>query len=90
MSKYQIKSTFEQIAAQVFTLNDVKQAKVYIKEFINEKNIKEEDKKTILHNVESCQSLYKVQNYICNSLLKYEGLSVNKDVKTTVATVECD
>jgi hypothetical protein len=90
MSKHQIKSIFEQIAAQVFTLNDVKQAKAYIKHFISEKNIKEEDKKTILRNVDSCQSMYKVHNYICNSLLKYEGLSVNKDVKTTVATVECD
>lgn len=78
MSKFQIKSIFEQIAEQVFDMKDVNAAKQFITEFVNSKDIKEQDKKTIIANVNACKHMYKVQMYICNSLLKYEGMSLNK------------
>jgi hypothetical protein len=77
MSKFQIKSIFEQIATQVFDMKDPIKAKQYIIEFVNEKDINEIDKKIIIQNVNECKHIYKIQNYICNSLLKYEGLSTN-------------
>lgn len=78
MSKVQIKSIFEQIAEKVFEMKDKDAAKQFIIEFVNSKSIKEEDKKIIITNVEACKHIYKIQSYICNSLLKYEGMSVNK------------
>jgi hypothetical protein len=78
MSKVQIKSIFEQIAFEVFSIKDVNQAKQFITEFVSNKNIKDEDKKVIIDNVNACKSISRIQSYICNSLLRYEGMSVNK------------
>jgi len=77
MSKFQIKSMFEQIATQVFTMKDVNAAKTFINEFVNDKNINDIDKKVILNNIKDIKHINKLQTYICNSLLKYEGMSVN-------------
>ena len=77
MSKFPIKSIFAQIADQVFTMKNVNEAKQFITEFVDNKDINDEDKKLILRNISSIKTLDKVHNYICNSLLKYEGLSVN-------------
>jgi hypothetical protein len=71
-----IKSIFEQIAAQVFTMKDVNTAKTFISEFVNGKDINEIDKKLILNNIKEIKHINKLQTYICNSLLKYEGMSV--------------
>ena len=78
MSKVQIKSIFEQIASEVFNMKDVNKAKQFVTEFVNNKKIKDEDKKVIIDNVNACKSISRVQTYICNSLLKYEGMSLNK------------
>ena len=78
MSKVQIKSIFDQIASEVFNMKDVNKAKQFITEFVSNKNIKDEDKKVIIDNVSKCKYLYQIQSYICNSLLRYEGMSVNK------------
>lgn len=78
MSKVQIKSIFEQIAEKVFEMKDKDAAKQFITEFVNSKDINEHDKKTIIANVEACKHMHKIQLYICNSLLKYEGMSLNK------------
>ena len=77
MSKIQIKSIFEQIAENVFKMSDVNQAKSFVKEFVEGKKIKAEDKVNIIRNVESCKSIGRVHNYICNSLLKYEGMGLS-------------
>lgn len=77
MSKFPIKSIFEQIAEQVFKMKNVNEAKQFITEFVDGKDINIEDKKLILRNISSLNTIGKVQNYICNSLLKYEGLSTN-------------
>ena len=74
----QIKSIFEQISSQVFAMTNLNEAKSYVTEFVSNKNIKEEDKKSILTAVNEAKSLTRFQSYICNSLLKYEGMGVNQ------------
>jgi hypothetical protein len=54
------------------------QAKQFITEFVNGKDINDEDKKLILQNISSIKTMDKIHRYICNSLLRYEGLSLNK------------
>jgi hypothetical protein len=72
----QIKSIFEQIAEKVFVIGNVNEAKSFITEFVEAKNINNVDKNVILNNVSKCKNVQAVQKYICNSLLKYEGMSV--------------
>lgn len=74
--KVQIKSIFEQIAEQVFKMTDAIKIKEFIVSFVNEKNINESDKKTILNNIETLKTTTQIQRYLCNSLLQYEGLGV--------------
>ncbi len=77
MSKFPIKSVFEQIANEVFTMKSISEAKEFITNFLEEKRIKHEDKKIILYNVSNCNNMNMLQRYIFNSLLKYEGMSLN-------------
>jgi hypothetical protein len=76
-TKVQIKSIFEQIAEKVFVMNNVNDIKSFVKSFVEEKNINNIDKNIILINVDKCKNTQAVQRYICNSLLKYEGMSVS-------------
>jgi hypothetical protein len=76
-AKVQIKSVFEQIAQQVFTMKDVNQAKVFITEFITSKGINNVDKNIIVNNITKCSNINQIQRYVCNSLLQYEGMSVS-------------
>ena len=78
MSKVQIKSIFEQIASEVFNMKDVNKAKQFVTDFVNDKKIKDEDKTVIINNVNNCKSISRIQTYICNSLLRYEGMRLNK------------
>lgn len=77
-----IKSIFEQISAQVFTMKNLNEAKQFTVEFVENKNINETDKASILKAVNEAKTLVAFQRYICNSLLKYEGLGANKLNKT--------
>lgn len=74
----QIKSILEQISSEVFTMKDLNQAKQFTTQFVEGKGIKEEDKKSILKAVNEIKSLVKFQQYLCNALLKYEGMGMNK------------
>jgi hypothetical protein len=76
-TKVQIKSIFEQIAEKVFVMNNINDVKSFVKSFVEEKNINNIDKNIILTNVDKCKNTQAVQRYICNSLLKYEGMSVS-------------
>ena len=75
-AKVQIKSIFEQIAEKVFVMNNINEIKSFVKSFVEGKNINNVDKNVILMNVDKCKNVTMVQRYICNSLLKYEGMSV--------------
>ena len=77
----QIKSIFEQISSQVFAMTNLNQAKAYVTEFVNSKGINEDDKRSILAAVNEAKSLMRFQSYICNSLLKYEGMGVSRKAK---------
>jgi hypothetical protein len=77
MKNLKIKSVFEQIAAEVFTMRDTNKAKSFIVEFITSKGINGVDKNVIVNNVNKCTNINAIQRYVCNSLLKYEGMSVN-------------
>lgn len=79
-----IKSVLEQVSDKVFKAKSLTEAKQIIIDFINEKKIDGEDKKTILKNTEECKTLIKLQTYLTNSLLTYEGLGLgqlNKSAK---------
>jgi F0F1-type ATP synthase delta subunit len=73
-----IKSVLEQIAATVFTMTNVTDAKNYINEFINSKDINDKDKASIVKAVAEIKSMIKLQTYLCNALLKYEGMGMNQ------------
>lgn len=77
MKNLKIKSVFEQIATNVFTMKDVNQAKVFITEFITSKGINGVDKNIIVNNVNKCTNINAIQRYVCNSLLQYEGMGVS-------------
>ena len=84
--KVQIKSIFEQIAEKVFVMSNLDNAKAFILEFVEGKDIKESDKKSIIKNVTEAKSLIRLYNYISNSLLKYEGMGMNQINKTAKET----
>lgn len=73
-----IKSVLEQIAATVFTMTNVADAKNYINEFINSKDINDKDKVLITRAIAEIKSMIKLQTYLCNALLKYEGMGMNQ------------
>jgi len=85
MTNVNIKSVLEQIAATVFTMTNVADAKDYISEFINSKDINDKDKASIVRAVAEIKSMLKLQTYLCNALLKYEGMGMNKINKQTAA-----
>lgn len=72
-----IKSIFEAVALEVFAAKSLPVVQQSIKEYVESKDIKEVDKKQILKEVSESKSLIKLQTYICNSLLKYEGMGVS-------------
>lgn len=80
--KIKIKSVFEQISEKVFQMKTLNEAKRFVLDFIEGKEINEIDKKNIIREINNAPSLYKFQNYICNALLKYEGMGMNQFHKT--------
>mgnify|MGYP006326467445 CR=1 FL=1 len=90
MSKFkvQIKSIFEQISQQVFNMNNVNDIKAYVIEFVNNKQIEDRDKQSIIKNINECKNVAATHRYICNSLLKFEGLSVNSYDKKEEVEIE--
>lgn len=77
-----IKSIFEQISEQVFVMRDLNEAKTFVNNFVQEKGINDKDKNAIVKAVNECKTLARLQTYICNSLLKYEGMGVSQLNKT--------
>jgi hypothetical protein len=80
--KVPIKSIFEQISSKVFLMTSLAEAKTFVTEFVNSKDINEHDKFYILQEVNNAKSLVRFQTYICNALLKYEGMGMNQINKT--------
>jgi hypothetical protein len=71
------KSVLCQISTDVFQMKCPKQAKQHITNFLDTKHIEEKDKTTILNGLKQCTTIHHVHKYVVNSLLRFEGLSVN-------------
>ena len=80
--KFPIKSIFEQISSQVFLMKNLVEAQNFIIDFVRSKDINEKDKNSIIAQTIQAKSLTRLQTYICNSLLKYEGMGMNQLDKT--------
>lgn len=76
--KVQIKSVFTEISEVVFKMNNINDIKQYVVKFMESKNIDPGDKTNIINNINACTKPIMAHRYICNSLLRYEGLSLNK------------
>lgn len=72
-----LESTLTKIAEQVFGATSVEQAKTITLEFLSESKINEADRKKMIAEIETKKDLVKLQIYIANALLKFEGLSLN-------------
>lgn len=77
MAKAQLRSVLEEISTEVFSAKTLPLAQEVVKAHLGRHSINDSDKRAILQNVESCKNLLALQKYLCNSLLKFEGLSVN-------------
>jgi hypothetical protein len=80
--KFPIKSIFEQISSQVFLMKNLVEAQNFIIDFVRSKDINEKDKNSIILQTVQAKSLTRLQTYICNSLLKYEGMGMSQLDKT--------
>lgn len=80
--KFQIKSIFEQIAPKVANIKDLAASRKEILEFVGQSKVNESDKKLIVYNINEAKTVYALQKYIFNSLLKYEGMGMDKLNKT--------
>jgi hypothetical protein len=84
--KFPIKSIFEQISSQVFLMTNLVEAQNFIIDFVRSKDINEKDKNAIIVQTVQAKSLTRLQTYICNSLLKYEGMGISQLDKTPKET----
>ena len=78
MSFLPIKSIFQEITEWAFTTANLNDVKAQTIEFVKSKNINDIDKAAIIKSVGECKSIVRFQTYIANSLLKYEGMGVDR------------
>jgi hypothetical protein len=76
MSKFKIESILVEVSEQVFACTNLNEGKNIIISLLERKNINEADKKIMLYTLSNIKNLSRLQTYVCNSLLKYEGLGV--------------
>jgi hypothetical protein len=77
--KITIKSTLADIAPEVYEAVNYETAKAIIQEHLKDSIIKDEDRKKMLDGVSKMNNLRQIQTYFSNSLLKYEGMSLNNN-----------
>ena len=71
------KSILEPIAEEVFISKDLCSAKIIFIQRVEQSKIKEKDKKIMLIAIEQCKTLMRLQIYLANALLRFEGMSLN-------------
>ena len=76
--KITIISIFEEISTVVFPMKSLTEAQTYTIKHVQNSRINEHDKAAITRTISDCISLIQLQRYICNSLLKYEGMGADK------------
>lgn len=77
MKQNYLKSIFEQISSELFKIKDVNVAKEYITNFVNDKDINEADKNSIIKAIAEIKNINGIYKYVCNALLKYEGMGMD-------------
>lgn len=70
-------SALEKISQEVFQVKSLQEGQSIMKNFLNESKIKDSDKQSMIRNVEACKNLPALQRFLCNALLKFEGMSTN-------------
>ena len=73
-----IQTTLTKIAEKVFTAKSCDDAKKIALDYLSESKINEVDRIKMIDEIKQKKDLVKLQMYIANALLKFEGLSVNK------------
>ena len=74
MSK-NFKSTLDDVIIQINTSTDASTAKQLFIDHVSNTKIK--DKEIMLKQMNNLHKLIDIQNYACQSLMKFEGLGVN-------------
>lgn len=85
--KIQIKSTLDKIATDVFKATNLQVAQQITLSHLSESHIKETDKNRMIEEINKVKTLTKLQYYIANALLKYEGLSLAKKPSETTEQI---
>lgn len=79
--KITIKSKLADIPIEEYKAVNFEAAKLLILEHISQTTIKDDDKKKLLEGIKKSRNFASMYSYFYNSLLKYEGLSVNNNNK---------
>ena len=69
-------STLNQVAQTVWAIRNVNEAKEAFVRHIESTKIKKTDKITMVNNVQGIKTKSRLDMYLANSLLKFEGLGV--------------
>lgn len=72
MSKKKV-SVLNRVVQQVFNANTIEEARNLIQKCLESSKINEEDKQTMLDEIEQLDTLDKIHQYISNAILAYEG-----------------
>lgn len=73
-----IKSSLEKIIQQVWSEKDLNKAKNIVTSYLNDSKIKDEDKKKMTQFIDKITTKGKLDYYLANSLLKYEGSGLSQ------------
>lgn len=75
-NKYNI-SILGDVIQQIYKCTDLEEGKKLMTDFINERKIKELDKRKMLFELNNVKSLIKLHFYVTNAMFKFEGLGVS-------------
>jgi hypothetical protein len=78
MKSTNIKSVLEKCSTEVFSAPTLEEAKTVMFARLSTSNVNEKHKKQMLDIVYSMDTLPNLQKYLCNAMLRFEGMSVNK------------
>lgn len=73
-----LKSILEQISQQIWDETDLEKAKKIAVDHLQQSKVDEDDKKDMVKEIQNQTKKYKLDFYIANALLKYEGYGLSK------------
>ena len=73
--KYHFPSKLVEITDAIFTATDFLSAQSLFINFVDGTKVKDKDK--MISEVKNMKTLFQLQRYVANALLKFEGLGVN-------------